>query len=218
MTNVVIVNKVADVAEDDKQKILSIIASLNPEAEVIETNYSDVPLDKIINTGRFDFEKAALAPMWLKELRGQHVPETLEYGIDSFVYRAKRPFHPERFQAWANAIPKEVVRAKGLFWLATRFEEAGDLSLAGTLLSLRAAGWWWGIVEQSQWPEAVHQQAKERGWEAPYYDHRQELVFIGIDMDKAAITKSLDDCLLTDQEWQLGVAGWRTLNDPFPEW
>lgn len=216
--NIIILNKVADVSPEDKKKILGIIASLNQEAEVIETNYSEVPLNKIINTGSFDFEKAALAPMWLKELRGEHVPETLEYGIDSFVYKADRPFHPERLYEWTQTIPETVVRAKGLFWLATRFEEAGDFSLAGSLLSLRAAGWWWGIVDQSQWPEMIKQQAVKHNWQAPYFDHRQELVFIGIDMNKEAIEKSLDTCLLTDDEWKLGVTGWRTLNDPFAEW
>lgn len=216
--NVIILNKVADVSKEEKQKILSIITSLNPEAEVIEANYSEVPLNKIINTGLFDFEKAALAPMWLKELRGEHVPETLEYGINSFVYKADRPFHPERFYEWTKNIPEEVVRAKGLFWLATRFEEAGDFSLAGKLLSLRAAGWWWSIIDQTQWPEYIQQQAQEKNWQAPYFDHRQELVFIGIEMDKEKIKRDLDACLVTDDEWKLGVTGWRTFNDPFLEW
>jgi G3E family GTPase len=216
--NVIVLNKVAEVSREEKMAIRSIIASLNAEAEVIETNYSQVPLNKIINTGLFNFEKAALAPLWLKELRGTHVPETLEYGIDSFVYRAQRPFHPERLYAWTQHIPDTVVRAKGLFWLATRFEEAGDLSLAGSLLSLSAAGWWWGIVEKEQWPALVKNQAKEQNWQPPYFDHRQELVFIGIGMDKDAIARSLDACLLTDDEWKLGVTGWRTFNDPFPEW
>jgi G3E family GTPase len=216
--NVIILNKVADVSEDERIKIRGIIATLNSEAEVIETNYSEVPLQKIINTGLFDFNKAALAPTWLKELRGEHVPETLEYGIDSFVYKADRPLHPERFMNWTETIPEEVVRAKGLFWLATRFEEAGDLSLAGTQLQLKAAGWWWGIVDDSEWPESIKQQAKEKNWHAPYFDHRQELVFIGIGMDKEQIIQSLNDCLLSDEELKLGVVGWRTLNDPFGEW
>ncbi|MEM9336393.1 MAG: zinc metallochaperone GTPase ZigA [Patescibacteria group bacterium] len=216
--NIIILNKVADVSEAEQQKILGVIKSLNTDAEIIETNYSEVPLKKIVNTGLFDFEKAALAPMWLKELRGEHVPETLEYGIDSFVYKADRPFHPQRFQEWTGSIPKTVVRAKGLFWLATRFEQAGDLSLAGTLLSLRAAGWWWGIIDPNQWPDMIKQQAVEKHWQAPYFDHRQELVFIGIDMNKEAITESLNKCLLTDEEWQLGVTGWRTFEDPFSEW
>jgi len=216
--NVIILNKVADVSEEERIKIRGIIATLNSEAEVIETNYSEVPLKKIINTGLFNFNQAALSPTWLKELRGEHVPETLEYGIDSFVYKADRPFHPERFMNWTETIPEKVVRAKGLFWLATRFEEAGDLSLAGTQLQLKAAGWWWGIVDESEWPESIKEQAKINNWQSPYFDHRQELVFIGIDMDKDMIINGLNDCLLTDEEWKLGVVGWRTLNDPFGEW
>jgi G3E family GTPase len=216
--NVIVLNKVADVTADERLKIRGIIAGLNSEAEVIETNYSVVPLEKIINTGRFDFDQAALAPMWQKELRGSHVPETLEYGISSFVYTADRPFHPERFLAWTETIPENVIRAKGLFWLATRFEEAGDLSLAGRQLQLGAAGWWWGIIAESEWPEMIKAQAKAKGWQTPYFDHRQELVFIGLDMDEVAIRASLDQCLLNDDEWKLGVVGWRTLPDPLPEW
>lgn len=216
--NVIILNKVADVSQDERLKIRGIISALNGEAEVIETNYSEVPLNKIINTGLFDFGKAALAPTWLKELRGEHIPETLEYGIDSFVYTADKPFHPERFLAWTETIPDEVIRAKGLFWLATRLEEAGDLSLAGTQLQLRQAGLWWGIIDESQWPETVKQQAKAGKWMAPYFDHRQELVFIGINMEKDAIIAGLNECLLTDEEWKLGVVGWRTFNDPIMEW
>ena len=216
--NVIILNKVTDVSKDERLKICGIITTLNSEAEVIETNYSAVPLQKIINTGLFDFNKAALSPTWLKELRGEHVPETLEYGIDSFVYKADRPFHPERFMKWTEEIPEAMIRAKGLFWLATRFEEVGDFSLAGTKLHLRAAGWWWGIVDESEWPETIKEQAKASNWQSPYYDHRQELVFIGIKMDKEKIIKELNNCLLTDDEWMLGVVGWRTLPDPFMEW
>lgn len=216
--NVIILNKVAEVTVAEKTKIRGIITTLNSEAEVIETNYSKVSLKKIINTGLFDFDKAALAPTWLKELRGEHVPETLEYSIDSFVYRADRPFHPERFFAWTQNISETIIRAKAIFWLATRFEEAGDFALAGSQLQLQAAGWWWSIVSQDQWPEATKAEAMAKNWQAPYFDHRQELVFIGIDMNKEEITKDLNSCLLTDAQWTLGVVAWRTLPDPFPEW
>jgi len=216
--NIIILNKISDVTEEEKNKIRGIIATLNSEAEVIETNHSEVPLKKIINTGLFDFDKAALSPTWLKEIRGEHVSETLEYGIDSFVYQAKRPFHPQRFYNWTETIPETVIRAKGLFWLATRFEEAGDFALAGTQLQLKDAGFWWGIVDESEWPESITRDALAKDWAAPYFDHRQELVFIGIAMDKEALLQSLNDCLLTDAEWQLGVVGWRTFDDPFPEW
>jgi len=215
--NIIILNKVADVTCEDKQKILGIIASLNNEAKVLEANYSDIPLSKIVNTGLFDFEKAALSPMWLKELRGEHVPETLEYGIDSFVYKAKRPFHPERFYEWTRTIPETVLRAKGVFWLVNRFKVAGDFSLVGSQLSLQPAGWWWGIVDQSKLPEEIKQQAKERNWKAPHYDRRQELVFIGIKMDTEAIKNDLDTCLITDEEWKLGAEGRLTFTDPFSE-
>jgi G3E family GTPase len=216
--NVIVVNKIDGVSEEDLQEIRQLLLSLNPDAEVIETNYSQVPLVKIINTGSFNFAKAAEAPMWLKEARGEHVPETEEYGITSFVYRADRPFHPERFQAWTEQIPESVVRAKGLCWLATRFEEAGEFSIAGSLLTLRAAGWWWGIVDEAEWPEAIKQQATKLNWQPPYYDHRQEIVFIGVQLDETTVRAGLDSCLLTDEEWKLGVTGWRTFNDPFPEW
>ena len=216
--NVIVLNKVSDVTAEDIVRIKSIIHGLNPDAEIIETDYSNVPLSKIINTGTFDFTKAATAPMWLKEARGEHVPETEEYGISSFVFRAERPFHPERFFEWTQNVPKSVVRAKGMCWLATRFEEAGDFSIAGTLVSLRVAGWWWGIVDESQWPEPIQIRAKEENWQPPYYDHRQEIVIIGKDMDKEAVEESLQACLLTNEEFAAGVSAWREYTDPFPEW
>ncbi len=216
--NVIILNKIADVSDSERTEIRQIIVALNADAEVIETNYSAVPLTKIINTNRFDIEQAAAAPLWLKEARGEHVPETEEYGISSFVYRSDRPFHPERFYAWTQSLPDNLLRAKGLFWLATRFEEAGDFALAGRSLQTRAAGWWWGIVDSTEWPAAIVAKAEAEHWQPPYFDHRQEIVFIGTELDQAGLTKTLDACLLTDAEWQLGVAGWRTLPDPFPEW
>lgn len=216
--NVIVLNKVSDVSAEELAEIRKIIKSLNTKAELIETNYSDVPLSKVIDTGRFDFQEAAAAPMWLQEARGEHVPETEEYGISSFVFRSDRPFHPQRFHAWTQDVPRSIVRAKGLCWLATRFEEAIDISIAGRTLSLQPAGWWWGIIDPSEWPEPIKDRASKENWQPPYYDHRQEIVIIGIDLDADAIRQSLTECLLTDTEWQLGVAGWRTLPDPFPEW
>ena len=137
--------------------------------------------------------------------------------VDSFVYKAKRPLHPERFHAWTRTIPETVLRAKGVFWLANRYKVAGDFSLAGPQLSFTPAGWWWGVIDQSEWPDEIKQQAKEQNWVAPNYDRRQELVFIGIDMDKEAITNDLDNCLITDEEWELGIAGKLTFADPFSE-
>ena len=213
--NVIILNKVSDVTEAELEQIRSTIKSLNTDAEVIETDYSQVPLTKILNTQRFNFETAATAPMWLKEARGEHVPETEEYGISSFVYRAERPFHPERFYAWTQQLPPGVVRAKGLGWLATNFEEALDISIAGQMVSVQPAGWWWGIVDQHEWPEQIKHMAEVKQWKPPYFDHRQEIVIIGIHLDQSAVRASLDACVLTEAEWQLGVTGWRTFTDPF---
>lgn len=215
--NVIILNKVADVAVGDVERVVAIIKTLNPDADIIHTNYSQVPLSRILNTGLFTFETAALAPMWLKEARGEHVPETEEYGISSFVYRAKRPFHPERFAAWTEHFPASIARAKGIVWLATRFEEALDISIAGRMVSLSNAGWWWGIIDTSVWPPEIVVRAAAEKWQSPYFDHRQEIVVIGIALDEAAVRAGLDACLLTDEEWQLGVTGWRTFQDPFAD-
>lgn len=216
--NVIVLNKVSDVNVEELAEIKAVIKSLNSKAELIETDYSDVPLTKVLDTGRFDFQEAATAPMWLQEARGEHVPETEEYGISSFIFRSDRPFHPERLYAWTQNVPESVVRAKGLCWLATNFEEAIDFSIAGRLVALRPAGWWWGIIDPAEWPPVIEERAQSENWEAPYFDHRQELVIIGINLDKDAVRQSLEECLLTDEEWQLGVTGWRTLTDPFPEW
>ena len=213
--DVIVLNKIAEVSEAELSQIKSIIKGLNPGVEIIETNYSDVPIEKVVNTGKFDFQIASESPMWLKEARGEHVPETEEYGISSFVYRADRPFHPERFYIWTKSIPQCVVRAKGLCWIANNFEEAIDFSVAGKMVTMRPAGWWWGIIDLDQWPEQIKQKSIHEGWKAPYYDHRQELVFIGLDLDEVLVRKGLDKCLLTDEEWELGVSFWRTLQDPY---
>ncbi len=216
--NVIILNKVDLVSKEELVTIKQIIKVLNATAEVIESNYSRVPLEKVVNTGLFDFAKAAEAPTWLSELRGTHNPETIEYGISSFVYSRTKPFHPVRFREWLATIPGTVIRAKGMFWLATRYEEVGELSLAGTQIQANAMGFWWGIIDQANWPSEVRAEAITRQWQAPYFDHRQELVFIGIGMNSEAIICGLDGCLLSDEEYQAGVASWQDLPDPFPEW
>ncbi len=216
--NVIVLNKIDEVSESELTAIKAVITSLNHTATLIETNYSQVDLSEIINTGLFDFEQAALAPMWLQELRGEHNPETLEYGIDSFVYRAKKPFHPERLHAFLQDIPKQIIRAKGVMWIATRNDQPADVSLAGTLLSVDPAGWWWSMVEEDMWPPEIFDQAEKNDWTEPYFDRRQEVVCIGIGMDRPAIIQGLDECLVTDEEFEGGVELWHNMNDPFPVW
>ena len=180
-----------------------------------------VPLSKILDTNRFDFERAAQAPGWLKELRGEHAPETEEYGIASTAYRARRPFHPQRFFDFLNA-PWEngrLLRSKGFFWLASKHEDAGSWSQAGGLMRHGFAGRWWRFVPKAQWPQDDEStQVIMRSWEAETGDCRQELVFIGQNIDFGRLAAELDECLLTDAEMAAGVADWRSMPDPFGDW
>jgi G3E family GTPase len=217
--DVIILNKTDLVTLDELHEVRGHLKALNPGARILETTHGRVPLDEVLNTGRFDFEKAAQSPLWLKELRGEHVPETEEYGIRSFVYRRRRPFHPERFAAWIKQRQDGLIRAKGFFWLATRMNFAGTYHRAGVTSSISPAGFWWAAMPKPSWPveeESVQQILKN--WQKPFGDRRQELVFIGAGMDQNAIERSLDAALLTDAEIALGEALWERMPDPFPQW
>ena len=183
---------------------------------------SRVPLDKVLNTGRFDHDKAQEHPLWFKELYGfaEHKPETDEYGVRSFVYRARRPFHPEKFHAFINSSWPGVIRAKGHFWLATRPEWVGELSQAGALVRHEATGFWWANGPKERWPDHPEWRLHvAKSWDAVYGDRRQEIVFIGTDMDEAAIRRRLDACLVGDANAKaMQPAAWRKLKDPFPVW
>ena len=193
--------------------------SLNPRARIVRAAFSKVPLDRVLDTGLFDFEQAAQAPGWLRELRGEHMPETEEYGIASFVYRARRPFHPKRFHALIDQDWPGVVRSKGYFWLATRPELAGSWSQAGPVVRHEFGGVWWAAVPKKDWPQEPDALAVIRGrWQEPHGDAQQELVMIGMDMDEATLRRRLDACLLSDAELALGEDGWREMEDPFPRW
>lgn len=217
--NVIIVNKVSLLSEIKKNLLLSILKSLNADAEIITTNYSQVPLDKILNTKKFDFEKAQESPLWLKELRGEHTPETEEYGIKSFVYKSRIPFHPERFWVWLEKEKKGLVRGKGFVWLASKMDWVVMYNQAGNLTSYKPEGYWWAAIDPEDIPDDPHVQANlKNSWDELWGDRRQELVFIGIDMDDAKIKKSLDSCLLTKSELLLGPDEWAQFSDPFPDW
>ncbi|PJE03394.1 MAG: hypothetical protein CK427_05145 [Leptospira sp.] len=212
----ILINKIDLISEADKKKLTGIIKSLNPEAELIFTNKSVVELDKVLNTGKFDFAKASQSSGWLKELRGEHIPETEEYGISSFVYSARRPFHPERFYNWLLLEKTWMIRSKGFFWIASAFDHAFMLSQAGQLCNFDAAGNWWAAVPKDQWLQDEDTlESIEDSWEEPFGDRRQELVIIGRKMNQDKICKSLDDCLLTDSEMKMGEDEWRQWEDPF---
>ena len=218
--DVVILNKVADAEPHQVDAARKIIRSLNADARIIETNHSDVAAEAILDTGLFDFEKAHAHPMWAKELYGfaDHVPETEEYGVASYVYRARQPLEPEKILAVLNGDMPGVIRAKGHFWIATRPEWVAEFSLAGALSSVKPLGTWWAAVPQDRWPD--HDSARAyiaQHWVEPWGDRRQELVFIGAGIDWPRLKARLDACLLPEQLAPAPDA-LPDLPDPFPIW
>jgi len=217
--NIVVVNKCDIIDAEQKNIVTKIVKSLNPEAKIIYSSKGDVKPKEILNTGLFDFEKAETMSGWYKELMGEHTPETEEYGISSFVYRADRPFHPKKFHEFTPISIEGLVRAKGFFWLASRMHWVGELAIAGAQLKTGAAGRWWANIPKDKWPQDEKWQEFMKGlWSEPFGDRRQEMVFIGIGMDKDKITKMLDECLLTETEFQTEWKSWINLPDPFAEW
>ncbi|WP_234856212.1 zinc metallochaperone GTPase ZigA [Acinetobacter junii] len=217
--DVIVLNKVDLINSEEKEKLFGILHSLNPRAKIEISEFGQVKLDKILNTNLFDFNEAAQAPGWLKELRGEHTPETEEYGISSFVYRARKPFHPQRFFDFVNSEWKGVIRSKGFFWLASNPEFAGSWSQAGAMARHGVAGYWWAAVPDENWPEDQNSRdAIERNWDDLTGDARQEIVLIGMDMNQADLTAQFDACLLTDDEMALGANEWEQFDNPFTGW
>lgn len=217
--DVIVLNKVDLVSDADREQLMAILHSLNPRAKIEISQFGKVPLDKVLKTGLFDFEEASKAPGWLKELRGEHTPESETYGITNFVYRSRRPFHPERFFELIESEWPGVVRSKGFFWLASRPTYAGSWSQAGAVCRHGRAGYWWAAVPREHWPEDPEALALiQQHWADGVGDARQELVLIGMGMDEAALRQRLDDCLLNDAEMAEGPAAWARYTDPFPIW
>ncbi|ALK33737.1 zinc metallochaperone GTPase ZigA [Burkholderia plantarii] len=217
--DVIVLNKTDLVAAEERERLIAILTSLNPRARIEIAEFGKVPLARVLDTGLFDFDEAARAPGWLKEMRGEHVPESEEYGIRSFVYHARRPFHPQRFFALVESEWPGVVRSKGFFWLASHPTLAGNWSQAGAFAHHGVAGQWWAAVPPERWPADPEAVALIREkWADGVGDARQELVLIGVDMDDAALRARLDACLLDDAEMAAGPAVWTTWANPFPDW
>ncbi|KAA1178786.1 GTP-binding protein [Rhizobium tropici] len=218
--DVVILNKVGSATAEQRDAARKIIVGLNPDARLIETDFGMVEPQEVLGTGRFDIDRAETHPLWYKELHGfkNHVPETEEYGIRSFVYRAKKPFDPTKFQAFLNRSWPGVVRAKGFFWLATRPYYVGEMSQAGALVRTSKMGLWWAAVPKDQWPrDPSFKQALAPYLDPIWGDRRQELVFIGADpMSEKQITAELDACLVKADRFT--PERWRDLPDPFASW
>lgn len=220
--DVILINKASEVPAEQLSLVRKVVMSLNGDARIMETDFGRVPLDAVLDTGLFSEEKAERHPLWFKELYGHedHVPETEEYGIRSFVYRARRPFHPERFSAFTKRTWPGLIRAKGHFWLATRPNWVAEFSLAGAIVRSGPLGLWWAAVPRARWPDDPEwRRSLDRNWDEVWGDRRQELVFIGTGLDEAAIRADLDACLIgTEHPERFDPAAGRYLADPFPAW
>lgn len=216
--NVIIINKIDLVPEDHVTALENIVRKLNPTAKILYADHAKVPLGEILNTGSFDIGQAEAMQGWMEQPRGQETSEVDEYGIGSFVYRARRPFHPQRlFEFFSSPAMEGVLRSKGFAWIATRHADAFLWSQAGCSIKLLPEGSWWADTPRDEWPEESDEQRRiEADFIEPYGDRRQELVFIGIDMDQPVIESNLEHCLLTDDELADGPAIWSTWFDPFP--
>ena len=220
--DVIVINKISDASLPQRDLIRKIVRALNPDAHVVECDFGEAPLADILDTKRFDYDKAQEHPLWFKELHGfaHHTPETEEYGIASFAYRARRPFHPLKFNAFLGRSWPGLVRAKGLFWLATRPEWVGEMSIAGASCKTEPMGYWWAAIPKARWPDSPEWRAMiKRHWTPGWGDRRQELVFIGIDMDQEEMRAALDECLVGSADPRaFDAKACLTLPDPFPAW
>ena len=220
-SNVIVVTKTDLLQPSQTRALLATLRRLNPGAEVLVADHGKVEPSAILGTSKFDMAEAANAPGWLAELRGEHVPETEEYGIGSFVYQARRPFHPQRLYdflvaGWRHG---NLVRSKGYFWLASRFDQAGSWSQAGGIMNHGFAGLFWSAVPEDQWPDDLEYRAGiESKCEPPYGDRRQEIVFIGQGLNQEQARRALDACLLNERELVAGPDRWKQFPDPFPQW
>jgi G3E family GTPase len=225
--DVLVVNKTDLVSADELTRLQRILARINPRAAQVVSRFGEVPLAEVLNTGRFDFDSASSAPGWLASLDQDHAHhgEADEFGIGNFIYRARRPFHPERLWALLHQEWQGVLRSKGFFWLATRNDVAGSLSQAGGACRHGPAGMWWAAQPRSEWPHGDDELAAEitADWhgdpdDLSVGDRRQELVMIGVGIDAAAWREKFDACLLTDEEYAAGPQAWQGFADPFPAW
>jgi len=219
--DVILLNKVDLLAAKEIDQLEGILRSLNATAKIVRGTRGQIELKEILDTRRFDLERAKEAPGWMAVLRGEEIPETAEYGITSFVYRARKPFHPDRLWKYLNnkKLLKGLLRSKGFIWIATRSEWIGLWSQAGRITELSPHAMWWARVPQSEWPDDPETRAGILAeFEGEYGDRRQELVFIGMKLDEASMRASLDACLLTDAEMNSGPEIWTVFRDPLPAW
>ena len=219
--DVILISKTDLITNDELNRLTAILNTLNTQANIIPISNGHININEVLNTGLFNFERAQQAPGWLKEMRGEHIPETEEYGIGSFNYTARRPFDPEKFYNFLHNTEQfgKLIRSKGYFWLATRPLFCAQWSQAGGIAHYGFAGMFYKAIPKKDWPTEPELLADINSkWVEPFGDMRQELVFIGQSLDKKAMIKALDDCLLPEDAVLKGKDFWKTFNDPFPIW
>ena len=219
--DVILISKTDIAKATEVDRLTAILKTLNTRAKILPIYQGQVEVKQVLDTGKFSFEEAQKAPGWLKEMRGEHVPETEEYGIGSFVYEARRPFNPEKFYQFLHSTEQfgKLIRSKGYFWLATRPRFAGQWNQAGGIAHYGFGGMFWMAVPRDNWPkDSDSLSAIDQLWVEPFGDMRQELVFIGQNLDKDSMTGALNNCLLSEEEVLKGKDHWINLPDPFPEW
>jgi G3E family GTPase len=221
--NVVILNKTDLVTQDELNQLRSIVSQLNRYAKIITSSYSKVDLKEVLNTNLFNFEQAAQSPGWIRELKGDHLSETEKFGISNFVYQRRIPFHPQKlFDLIVSGELKGVIRSKGFFWLATDMVMYYEWATAGQSFKFHPKGHWVASLPTEHLPPMDDEQQwthlkQVTNWQEPYGDRRQEIVFIGIQMDQPKLTTLLDQCLLTDEEYQEGQYLWAEYENPWKE-
>ncbi|WP_227935548.1 GTP-binding protein [Alkalihalobacillus deserti] len=216
--DVLILNKCDLVSEEELQKLEQVLRTLQPKAKLIRSINAKVDPKEILNTHLFNFEEASNSAGWIRELtqgHEQHTPETEEYGISSFVYMRREPFHSIRFQNWVDSMPSNIVRAKGIAWCSTRNNLALLMSQAGPSVTIEPISYWVASLPSAEQKKILKDNPHLlEDWDVEFGDRHTKLVFIGTDLDKDEITKELDGCLLTDTEF---TTDWKSLEDPF-EW
>jgi G3E family GTPase len=212
--DVLILNKCDLLEEEQLIQLEVFLRKLQPTAKFHRSIKGNIHLSKILNTGLFNFEAASESAGWIKELEApEHTPETDEYGISSFVYRSSVPFHSERFNRWLEEMPEEIVRAKGIVWCATRNDVALLFSQAGPSVQLDPVAYWIASLSQEQQAQYFEEDPTlKEDWDEKFGDRKNEIVLIGIHMDKEVVKTSLDCCLLTEEEM---IENWDKMGDPF---
>ena len=217
--NVILINKSDLVSKDELKNLYGIIRSLNRDAKVIETSRCQVLLDEILNTNKFDFDKASQSPGWLKVMRGEENSETDEYGISSISFDARKPFHPERFHNFLHTEFPGLYRAKGYFWIATQPDFMAEMAIAGTVREYQPKGFWLASVPKDQWPQEEEAQAYiKQNWDPHFGDRSQKLVFIGKTAVLESVREALEESLLSDEELGKSSDFLGQLKNPFGDW